>query len=86
MDNLCEMKAPPTLTGLLRENNQLIRECLIESNQLYQVMTSDSYSNENKEVEPTCIMSDLVIQNENLKKLKSILVATNENVFEGGKK
>ena len=80
-----KMETPPTLTGLLKDNNRLIHECLIESNQLYQLMTTDSFMNENKDAEPTCIMSDLVIQNENLKKLKSILVATNENVFEGGK-
>lgn len=74
-----------TVEGLMQENNYLIQDCLAESNRLYELLTADNCLENKDEVKPTCIMANLIIQNEKLKKLRTILSTINVNVFKGGK-
>ena len=79
-----EVKSP-TVEGLMLDNNVLIQECIEKANRFYSVLTSDNYPTEKTEVQVTCILSDLMLQKENLKKLNEILKTINTNIFEGGK-
>lgn len=74
----------PTVERLLKQNNELIQYCLKGANRLYSVLTTDNYLKENDKATPSCIITDLMIQNDNLIKLNQIISLINENIFEGG--
>lgn len=62
----------PTLIGMLNQNDNLIKECLEISNRIYADLTTDNVlGGENPE--PTCVMSDVSLQNRNLEELVELL-------------
>ena len=70
---------PPTVTSFLSQNRELIQEILYVSGQIYTVLTSDD-TVKCGNAEPTCIMNDLLMQNENLKMIKELLYKAKEQI------
>jgi len=74
-----ELKEVPTLEGMLDSNRKLIFECLDVTRTLYGEFTADAMP-ENNIPEPTCIMADIVGQNNNLKFLLDTLISIKNQV------
>jgi len=74
-----ELKEAPTLEGMLDQNRKLIFECLDITRTLYGEFTADAMP-ENNIPEPTCIMADIVGQNNNLKFLLDTLISIKNQV------
>lgn len=70
----------PTLVNILTENNRIINECLLISNDLYKLLTTDNYLKEQNEINVDCIMQDVMTQNEKLSMLLKILKSINSNI------
>ena len=65
---------PPTLEGLIREDRNLILECLEISNCIYSNLTGDNSSRFDAFCEPDCMMADAIGQKEMLKTLNQLLI------------
>ena len=79
MENGLKSSNAPTVTGVLSQNRELTQEILYVSGQIYTVLTSDD-TVKCGNAEPTCIMNDLMMQNENLKMIKELLYKTKEQI------
>lgn len=69
----------PTLVEMLTVNRKLIDECLMISDELYKLITTDSYKT-NTEEQPECILQDAMLQGDKLNTLLGILKNIKTNI------
>ncbi len=74
-----EIKEVPTLEGMLDQNRKLINECLEITRTIYTEFTSDAVPESNTN-EPTCIMGDIMGQNQNLKILLDLIISVKNQI------
>lgn len=64
---------PTTVEELIRDNDNLIYNCLELGNHIYNSLTNNNCLQENTQNAPTCMLENLVMQNNNLKILNETL-------------
>ena len=69
----------PTLIKMLSQNRNLINECLEIVSSMYADFTSDAIPSQSTN-EPSCIMGDIVIQNQSLRNLLDGLLAIRSQI------
>lgn len=69
----------PTLQNVLNENSKLINECIDIGNYICTNLTSNSITNEEKEV--SCMIAQAIGQTEKLNKLLDILISIKSNMY-----
>lgn len=69
-----ENNKAPTLESLLRENSNIILECLEISGFIYSRLTSGNSKSSEVKLEPDCMMTEALMQNDNLKLLEKQLL------------
>lgn len=62
-----------TLEGLLKENSKTLQDCLAISNVILAGLTANE-CNMAEVASPDCMMSEVIAQSDDLKKLKEILL------------
>jgi len=73
----------PTIVGIIKNNNELILECIDYSSKISEVLTEGKIP-ENNQIAPCCVMENLTNQNEELCILRDILKEIYSDVIEGG--
>lgn len=62
-----------SVAAILRENSSLIKDCLATSDYINNILTAHQLDSITNEKEPNCMMAEVNMQFEDLKKLSSML-------------
>lgn len=73
----------PTIVGIIKNNDEIISECIDYSSRISGVLTEGNIPEINQTT-PSCVMENLINQDEQLSILRDMLKKIYSNVIEGG--